>query len=135
MANAKFFRGSYGGIYRIAGDVPDFLKDATRITKAEFIAARKDQLKECIAEGDTLWTTVTQVARSGMSRRVKVYAIKDNEPINLSSWAADVLEWRHNDSDGTITVTGCGMDVCFHLVNSLAYSLFGDGYALSKRDM
>jgi len=30
-------------------------------------------------------------------------------------------------------VTGCGMDMGFHLVNSLAYILFGDGYALDQR--
>jgi len=131
----QYVRSEYGTVFTYTGTRPSFLSNAQRISREEFLKDRADQIKEYVKSGDTLYTMVVHVSRSGMSRRIKVYAIRDNEPINLSRWVADLLEWRYHEKSNAVTVSGCGMDMCFHTVYSLAYALFGDGYALTKRDM
>jgi len=137
MANAKFYKTQYGGFHKVRGALPNWLENpgAQRVTEDEFKQARADEIKQYVNEGDKLYTTVTHVSRSGTSRRIKVYAIKDNEPINLSGWVSDLLDWPYHDGDGAIQVSGCGMDMCFHTVYSLSYALFSDGYKLEKRDI
>lgn len=90
-------------------------------------------LAERISAGDTLWTNVTHVARSGMSRRISVYLIRDNEPWNISGYVAKALGLRLNRDDLAVHVSGCGMDMGFHVVYELSHALFNDGYAINQR--
>jgi len=108
-----------------------------KVTKAERQEAI-DRLREILKPGDTVYTIVKHVSRSGMLRHIELYVIKDNEPQRLSGWAADALGWRWTN-DGVV-VGGCGMDMGFHTVYELAATLFNhpisgnpDGYALKQR--
>lgn len=85
-----------------------------------------DTLRELFPPGSTVWTKVTHVSRSGMSRNIQAFAIQDNEPRNVSGHVARVLEWpeRHD----AVAVAGCGMDMGFHLVHALGYALYRDGF-------
>jgi len=131
---SKYFRGQYGGVFKVtSGPVPSFLEGAERISRSDFIAERIAQLKHYIAPGDTLYTVLAYVSRDGTSRRIKILAIRDGAPVDLSRYAADVLEWRYNDKDGAVVVSGCGMDMGFHLAYSLSSVVLGDGYAVSHR--
>ena len=64
-----------------------------------------ERLKQYLPPGSELLTLVTHVARSGMSRRIRCFAI-DSKDLGL-------------------VVGGCGMDMGFHLAHSLSYSLHG----------
>ena len=86
-----------------------------------------DYLKGFIKPGDTLYTTVTHVSRSGMMRHIKVMVCSDGEVTNISGYASTALDWPWAD-DGTVKVSGCGMDMGFHLVHSLSSTLFCDGW-------
>lgn len=103
----------------------------TKYSKAEIEESRKSLLED-LKPGDTVYTKVNHVSRSGMSRNIEVYIFKNNQPFYLSYDAARVLGWGQA-KDGSVKVGGCGMDMGFHLVYSLSYRLFpeykctGDG--------
>lgn len=96
-------------------------------------AAREEAiefLRTRLAPGTTIYTIVTHVAKSGMSRHIKLYAIladRDGKPYMqwLSGYAARALEYSQDYRSGALKVGGCGMDMCWHVVNSLGAVVHG----------
>ncbi len=89
------------------------------------------ELREILKPGDTVYTKLEHVSRSGMSRVISPYIIRDNEPVCLEWKVGKALGWpltptgsRHEG----IRVSGCGMDMGFHLVYTLSRVLFPDGF-------
>ena len=62
---------------------------------------------------------------SGMSRRFVVLVVEQNRIRNISWMVAEALDYRRGKSEDDVVVTGCGMDMSFHLVCTLASTLFG----------
>ena len=110
----------------------DLWPEAKRLTKAEGKRRLKDEslaiLRDLFPAGATVWTKVISVARSGMSRHIQVFSIKDNEPCNVSGHVARAIGERFNDKECSLVVGGCGMDMCFHTVYNLGHALFPDGF-------
>ncbi len=111
--------------------------------KAEAIA----KLREWFPKGSTVYCNVETVARSGMSRVISIWGYcrdengkvmlgPNGEPLRIhpNYSAALALDWplAKVGRDG-IKVSGCGMDMCFHLVYTLSHVIHGDGYALNHR--
>ena len=94
----------------------------TKTQKAEAFAALRKMLKP----GDTVYTILDNVSRSGMSRDIRVVVLRDGEALH-PNWSAQVLLGypRAKNGDG-MRVGGCGMDMGFHIVHSLGYALFGE---------
>jgi hypothetical protein len=84
-------------------------------------------LKKVLKPGSTVYTVLRHVSKSGMSRRIDLYAVKNNKPLFLTGWAGDALGLRH-DRKGGLVVGGCGMDMGFHLVYELSCVLFPRGF-------
>lgn len=105
-----------------------------RVTKAQ--AAERAEtiatLRGMVERGQTVYTKVEHVSRSGMSRNISAYIMEvdDNTgrayPRNISGYVASALAWPRDDRSGAVKVGGCGMDMGFHLVYSLAQTLFRD---------
>ena len=93
----------------------------------------KEMLLNYFPKGSTVYLVIRQVSRSGMYRHISVHAIKDNEVNYLSFHVANVLKWTFKDKTNAVGVGGCGMDMGFHLVYTLASVLYNDGYALKHR--
>jgi len=91
------------------------------------------RLKEILKPGDTVYTILRHVSRSGMTRVICPLVVKDNRPIMFPRLAAKVLGERYDPDRYGVVVHGCGMDMGFHLVYELAHALFGNGYALDHR--
>ena len=88
-----------------------------------------ERLREWLKPGDTVYTNVIGVSRSGMSRRIKVYQFENNEPRYLTYNVAKALGWTFvGDPQDAIRVNGCGMDMGFHLVYELSATLFPSGF-------
>lgn len=115
-----------------------------RREKAEAVA----YLRDILAPGATVYATVRTVSRSGMSRRIDLYAVRPGTPryrdghpwlARLSYYAAAAIGWPCNDNG--VRVDGCGMDMRFHLVDCLSYAIFGyesnqeGGYAVERLRM
>lgn len=85
----------------------------------------RESLRKMIPPGTTVYTMIKSVSRSGMSRKINAYIIRDNEPVWISPMVAKAVGYRFDDKTESIVVEGCGMDMGFHLVNSLSYALHG----------
>jgi hypothetical protein len=102
----------------------------------EQIAEAKEWFTLNCPKGSTLYTICESVSRSGMSRKIRLVVLKaDKETGKIytlhPNYSASVLldKKAPKNSEG-ISVGGCGMDMGFHLVYSLASAIYGDGYAL-----
>ena len=92
-----------------------------------------EMLKRHFPKGSTVWLVIRQVSRSGMYRHISCHSIKDNQVNYLSFHVAKVFKWTYKDKTNAVGVGGCGMDMGFHMVYTLASVLYGDGYALKER--
>ena len=88
-------------------------------------------LKDWFPKGSTAHTTVVHVAQSGMSRHIKVFAISGERIQNVSYSISKLLGWRLTKNDA-VFVSGCGMDMGFHLIYTLSRKLYDDGYAIKQ---
>lgn len=95
---------------------------------------RIEELRKLLPPGSTVYTVVKHVARSGMMRRILPIAIVQGEAQSIAAAVSDVLDWKWTD-DGAVQVSGCGMDMTFHLVYELAQALHGDGYKLNNKNL
>ena len=104
---------------------------ATRARQAEIDEAR-EWLRGPLKPGDTVYTVLRHVSRSGMSRVIdlyKLYVTEEGKPGRLwiSGHVATALDMkRHKRFDGVV-IGGCGMDMGFALVHALSYALYPDG--------
>lgn len=83
-------------------------------------------LKDTIKQNDIIYTDVKKVSSSGMYRHIKTYIIRDNKPLDISCHVANAIGWAFKDKTFAVGVGGCGMDMGFHLVSTLANILFDD---------
>ena len=97
-----------------------------QVTKLQAIEREKDleTLRKWIKPGDRLYTILRQTSRSGMSRHISVVCTDDDSPRDISGWVARAIDYRRDDRDGGLKVPGCGMDMGFHVINTLSYVLY-----------
>jgi len=82
------------------------------------------RLRIILQPDDTVYTILKHVSSSGMLRAIAVIVTKNNEPLDISWLVARALGWKlHRKYDG-VKVSGCGMDMGFHLVYSLSSTLY-----------
>jgi hypothetical protein len=104
----------------------------TKVQKAEQQDACA-KLREWIKPGDTVYTILDHVSRSGMSREIRVLIpyTRDDGTIDFlhpNYLVSQALGWRQSSRGGGrrdgIVIGGCGMDMGFHLVFTLSRVLF-----------
>lgn len=88
-----------------------------------------EELKEVVKEGDTIYTILRHVSKSGLTRDISLIVIKDNRPLCIDYWASIALDLPLKNNG--IRVSGAGMDMGFALVYDLSYALYTDGYKLN----
>ena len=102
--------------------------------------AREQLLTHYVSEGDTIYTVLRSVSSSGMSRTISLKVAKEGKILDLTYYASIVLDWPLVEVNGSraLRVGGCGMDMGFHTVYSLARGLFREegstkdaGYSLN----
>lgn len=87
------------------------------------------RLRELLSPGEELYTTVTHVSPSGMTRWIRVLLIRDNHPVDISWHVARALQRPVNTRNHEgVETGGCGMDMGFELVYSLSRRLYPEGY-------
>lgn len=96
--------------------------------EAEAIVTLRTMLKP----GDTVYTILKSVSRSGMSRNIDVYCIQDGKPRWIAGYVGHAIgspqsEKNWERSQG-LTVKGCGMDMGFRVVYTLGRVLFPEGF-------
>ncbi len=99
---------------------------------AEFI----EKLRETLKPGDTLHTVLRSVSRSGMNRKIDVYKlyVDDKGEIQkqwLSYWIARAIGETFDKKMDCLSVSGCGMDMGFHVVYNTSRVVFAGGFKCS----
>lgn len=90
-------------------------------------------LRSLLKPGDTVYTTLRHVSRSGMNRRITL-CVGDGKAVTNITWHAahalgDPIKNRAGYvQDVGISVSGCGMDMGFNLVYNLSRVLFPQGF-------
>lgn len=88
------------------------------------------QLKKLIKRGDTVYTIVRNVSRSGMSHDISVIIIKKGHDgkmrtRNVSGLVGDLVGYRQSRHDvNALQVGGAGMDMGFSVVYNLSCAMF-----------
>jgi len=94
------------------------------------------RLREWIKPGDTVYTILRQVSRTGMSRQISV-VVSDGQggflhPNYAVALAIGAPLGRSGGSDA-IRMSGCGMDMGFALVYELSHRIYPEYTCLGKR--
>ena len=104
---------------------------AKKITKKEqkeldVAYARQEILSRYLGEGDTVYTVLRSVSSSGMSRTMSLKVARDGKILDLTYYASIILGYPLVEVNGSraLRVSGCGMDMGFHVVYSLSRGLF-----------
>ena len=95
-------------------------------------SSSEEWLKKYLQKGDTIYTICRHVSRSGMMRHIAFYIMRDNHPYCINDDVAEVMGLKFNKHYDALKVSGCGMDVGYHIVHNLSRKLFDDGYYLAQ---
>jgi hypothetical protein len=123
-----YFQTSNGSVYQTSQkqwnttDIRLTEPEGSRVYRQQAI----DELKQYIKPGQTVYTNVNHVSRSGMLRNISVYIVKDNR-IHCIDWHVSIVTGRSTAKDGSIKCNGCGMDMGFNLVYSLGRTMWPNG--------
>lgn len=112
----------------------------TKAQQAERQQAIAD-LREMLKPGDTVYTILDHVSRSGMARAIRVLVPAKNPDGTIAMYGGEIAflhpnykvglalglkHWRrHGREQDALMIGGCGMDMGFHLVYELASVLYG----------
>lgn len=86
------------------------------------------KLREWLPPGATVQTILRHCSRSGMSRSISLVAQVGGELIDLDYHAARAMGDSIDNRHGGLRVSGCGMDMGFHLVYNLSATLYPEGF-------
>lgn len=87
-----------------------------------------NELRDLLKVNDTVYTVLDHVSRSGMTRHIRVVLIgeDDGQPYTLhpNYLVSQALGYRQAKRSDGLVVSGCGMDMGFHVVYSLSRTVF-----------
>ena len=95
------------------------------MTKAQAEMEAIERLKKHCPIGTKIYSLLRHVSKSGMSRSIDFFVHEDNEPYRITYLLVDAMGMKFDPKNGGIKVTGCGMDMGYHIVNNLSYTLYG----------
>ena len=85
-------------------------------------------LRETLKPGDTVYTVLRNVSRSGMTRSIDAYVIHGNSPHWISRRVAAAIDAPFDEKRDAVKMGGCGMDMGFALVYQLSHTLYPAGF-------
>lgn len=90
-------------------------------------------LKEYLKKDITIHSIIRNVSSSGMTRNISFKITDKDNILDVSYHIARALKYPFNDKKHAIKITGCGMDMAFHVVHNLSHVLYGTGYKLKSK--
>ena len=80
-----------------------------------------------IKPGDIIYTKLEHVSKSGMTRWLNLYVIKDNEPLRITWAVCQVADFKYSERHEALKIEGCGTDMGFSAVYQLGHALWPNG--------
>jgi len=90
-----------------------------------------EALRYILEPGATVHTVLRHVSKSGLSRVLDAYRLQHADATFLTARVADAIGARYQSSPGKpngLVVSGCGMDMGFHVVYVLSRVLYPTGF-------
>ena len=102
----------------------------SKLNKAKIaeIEQEKESLRELLKPGDTIYTDLKHVSKSGMLRIIALKIVKDGDILDISYGASMAMNSKLDKDQRGIKITGCGMDMGFALVYELSQYLYPKGF-------
>jgi hypothetical protein len=94
------------------------------LEKQQAIDSLKNIFNLMPSDKRVIYCVLRSVSKSGMSRVIDFYTIENNKPQYLSGLIRMALGYRMAKNGGLV-VGGCGMDMGFHVVYSVASVIYG----------
>lgn len=86
--------------------------------------------KTMLGSNPKLFIRLASVSPSGTTRSFDCYIIHGNDIVNVN-YEVSAYASKHRNSNGSIVIKDCGMDMAFALTYELSRLLYdGDGYKL-----
>lgn len=129
--------GSNPGLKPVASPNAGTNKNGGETMKAKEIRinAALERLHKLVKPGDTVYTILRAVSKSGMTRKVDAIVIIDGVPVNLNGCIETICDGIFGyDKNGNLVVSGCGMDAGFEIVYNLGEILYPGGFFCEGRE-
>jgi hypothetical protein len=94
------------------------------LEKQQAIDSLKNIFNLMPEEKRVIYCVLRSVSKSGMSRVIDFYTIENDKPQYLSGLISMALSYR-KAKNGGLVVGGCGMDMGFHVVYTVASVIYG----------
>ena len=124
MRKTYYMQSETGEVYQTRS--PEYHPNDNQLPQARGKELYREQCKQKLSKllenVDTVYGIVRHVSSSGMSRDIDLYIIQDNQLVYLTGYASTVLDYPMAKNRG-MKVGGCGMDMVFHCVSSIAYAI------------
>lgn len=127
----SFLREHFVLLSREGQSFRDYYRQERKRCAAQLSKAVKTAAKD--ADGKPVFYTILRhVSRSGMSRTISVHYVEaeTGRILHLNYVAAVLLDRSMDRQRDGVVCKGCGMDMGYELVHSLARRATGDGYAV-----
>lgn len=116
-----------GTIIYVGGSMPpEWVRMTEKQGRIEYRKQIADSLRKDLTPGQTVYCELRHVSASGMLRRISLFIVENGKIRSIDYFAAVVMGDKVSDKGG-IAVSGCGMDMGFHLVYTLGQCLWPDG--------
>jgi hypothetical protein len=124
-----YLKASDGSVFHTGS--PQYHRDCERLTNAEgkrLLAAQSAaHLRKILKPGSKVYCVLRSVSSSGMSRSISFYSHTRDGLQYLDGHIANVLTSVTRDRKEGLRVSGCGMDMGFHVVYNLGAALWPKG--------
>ena len=92
------------------------------------------RLHEELKPGDTVSCVLRRKSASGMCRHISLMIVSGGSIRDITWLASHAMQDRMDRDTGGIVVSGCGMDMGFHLVYNLGRVMFKDGVPCAGKE-
>ncbi len=82
-----------------------------------------------------IYTLVRSVSRSGLSRRISLFVVKDGEIFGIDHLMIAAGLGKRRGHEFGLYVEGVGQDMAWYQVYRLSLALYGDAYRLTDRPL
>ena len=95
-------------------------KKISKERKAELVKL----LRPFFRKNSTAFCSLKKCSNSGAYRHIQILATKKNRIYNLSYYVAELCGFSWKENTSAVGVSGCGMDMGFHVVSTMSYYLY-----------
>ena len=88
----------------------------------------RERVLKLVKPGDTVYTILRHVSRSGMQRVIDLIVLTEDGPQSIAHQTAVLTDTPLDRDRWGVKARGAGMDMGFHIVYELSHQLFPQGF-------